>query len=178
MAYKLTTRKSWSETQRELMATLQKWGVKEYRLTNGSNGENAPKTSWSETPEQATVSLLLRWKDGRELILDYNRQSHAVDNLRVIYLAAEAMRMNEARGIADLLREAYLQLPAPAGERPKRPPHDVLNIALTAPIEVAEASYRAMAKMLHSDLGGSDAAMAELNEAIETLRADAKAAAR
>lgn len=49
---------------------------------------------------------------------------------------------------------------------------DVLYLAYTAPIVVAEASYRALAKIFHSDRPdfGDAEKMASLNEAIATIR--------
>ena len=77
--------------------------------------------------------------------------------------------MNEARGIGDVVREMYLQLPAPVKERD---PYEVLGVRSDAPLEVVEACWRALARRAHPDVGGSDVAMKEINAAWEKIRAE------
>lgn len=50
------------------------------------------------------------------------------------------------------------------------PWRDVLGVMPTAPLAVAEAAYRALAKSTHADIGGSDARMRRLNLAIAAAR--------
>lgn len=85
----------------------------------------------------------------------------------MLWLVLEAMRLNETRGIEDIVRQAYLALPAPSRERD---PYEVLGVRPGAPAEVIEASYRALAKRLHPDVGGSAEAMTALNAAWEAVR--------
>jgi hypothetical protein len=47
----------------------------------------------------------------------------------------------------------------------------LLHLAEGAPLHVAEAAFRAMAKAAHPDAGGSNEAMAGVNGAIELIRA-------
>jgi curved DNA-binding protein CbpA len=75
--------------------------------------------------------------------------------------------MNEKRGIGKVVESAYLQLAAPKQEKS---PWEVLEIYPGSPLIVAEAAYKAMAKKLHPDNGGSDEQMRELNSAIEKIR--------
>jgi len=56
-----------------------------------------------------------------------------------------------------------------AGSEPD--PYEVLGIRPDAPLDVAEAAYRARAKKAHPDAGGRDDEMRELNAAIESIRA-------
>ncbi len=70
--------------------------------------------------------------------------------------------MNEKRGIADTLAKAYLQLAAPAQ---KRDPYEVLGVRPDTPLDDIKAMYLVKAKRLHSDVGGEDDAMKEVNEA-------------
>jgi DnaJ domain len=163
MTYRLTTTKSWSETKNELVDCLRKWGVNGYELECDAK----ITTSWTQTTEQRRVKLRLQWKDGREIYWSYDLQERAVDNLRVLYLAADAMRMNEARGIDKLLQEAYMALPAPKTERD---PWEVLGLRPGVGLAQIDAAYRTLAKELHPDKGGNEAAMAELNSAYERAK--------
>src|SRR5262245_40962199 len=46
-----------------------------------------------------------------------------------------------------------------------------LCIVPEAPVEVAEAAYKALARLHHPDVGGSTEMMQELNDAIQTFKA-------
>jgi curved DNA-binding protein CbpA len=52
-------------------------------------------------------------------------------------------------------------------------PWDILGIRHGASAEEVDAAFRAKAKQVHSDLGGCDAAMAELNAARAKLKEQA-----
>lgn len=160
MAYNLWTKLSWNETKNDLADCLRKWGNPAWEL------ECAVRMYTSASKEP--VKLRIIWKDGREIFWSYNQQQRPVDNLRVIYLAAEAMRMNEVRGIDKLLQEAYMALPAP---KTQRDPWEVLGLRPDAGDDAIEAMYRLKAKSAHPDAGGSDEAMAELNDARDRAKA-------
>lgn len=169
MAYKLTTDKSWAANEAAIREQLHRWGAATYSLDR-PNSTKKTALSWTETPEEALVVLKAAWKSGRELNLSYNKQARAVDNARVLFLVVESMRLNEVRGIDDVMREAYLQLPAPKQAVRERDPYEVLGIRPDAPKEVAEAAYRELAKSAHPDGGGRNETMVELNKAIEAVR--------
>jgi DnaJ domain len=163
MSYTLWTDKSWAETQTDLADTFAKWGVTEWE-TNHPRGAN--KLGYVQSPTERAVRLTY-YKNGHQINLVMDKQRRAVDNLRVLYLAVEAMRLNEKRGIAEVLQSAYLQLEAPT---PKRSPYEILGIMPDAPLAVAEAAYRARARTMHPDQGGSVDQFKELNEAIGAIR--------
>lgn len=142
MAYTLTTDKTWAQTEAELKTCLKRWGAKEYSVARGSPKPNqqppgmksvgdTPAPRGTETPEEATVTLVIRWAEPTrpDLTLCYNQQRRAVDNIRVLYLACEALRLNELRGIDDLLREAYLQLPPASGAEVILDPYAFFGVA-------------------------------------------------
>jgi hypothetical protein len=166
VSYTLRTEKSWAETERELRTMFRKWNVEHYEILSSLRGVQAAR--WNQRPEEAEVAInFIHPVTGAQIPVTSRNQDRAVDNFRVCYLALEAIRMNEVRGIADVVREVYLSLPAPARERD---PYEVLGIRSGEPIEIAEAAYRAKAKLLHPDTGGTADAMAELNKAIEKVR--------
>jgi DnaJ-domain-containing protein 1 len=106
-------------------------------------------------------------KDGREVVLTSESQPSPRENLKLIQLCVDDMRMIERRGMDSLMRSAYLQLEAPEVERD---PYEVLSVRPGSPREVVEASYRALAKMAHPDAGGSAEEMAALNAALEQIK--------
>lgn len=164
MSYSLTTKMSWAATQQALGVTFDKWGITEWD-TNYPKGSRL--SGFYQSDEDRTV--ILRWKseEGRQVSLEMGTQSRAVDNLRVLYLAVEAMRMNEKRGISEILESAYKQL---SGAVASQTPYEVLGIMPDTPIDVAEAVYRAKAKIAHPDQGGSEEQMKILSKAIEDIR--------
>src|SRR5437763_9540092 len=105
-AYSLSTKKTWRETYIELSDTMDKWGVVSWKVTEP---KGARKEAPYQSDEERTVTLTYVLR-GRTIHLTMGKQNRAVDNLRVLYLAVEAMRLNERRGISDVIESAYLQL--------------------------------------------------------------------
>lgn len=166
MAYHLQTNKTWQETADDIADTMRKWRVTSWELVKMPR---MVTTSYSLPPGQRRV--ILRYvKDGVPVELAMDRQERIVDNARVLYLAVEALRMNDERGIADIVREAYAQLPAPTQETPARDPYVVLGVHPNAALETIETFYRALAKRAHPDAGGSPEQFRELTSAMEQIR--------
>ena len=136
--YKITTQKSWSATTRELDEQFRLWGVTNWD-TNYPRG--ARLEGFNQTEQDRTVTLKFT-KNEKQVSLSMAKQNRAVDNLRVLYLAVEAMRLNEKRGVGELLESAYLQIAGPEAEKL---PHEILGISEDSAIEVAEAAFRTMA---------------------------------
>jgi len=162
MSYSLTTKITWAQTTQSLDEEFRLWGVKVWN-TNYPRG--ARLSGFSQTLEDRQV-VLTYTKDGRNCRLEMSKQSRAVDNLRVLFLAIQSIRLNEKRGIGEVLQSAYKQL---AGETVFNP-YEILGVMPSSPIEVSEASYKALSRKYHPDAGGSGEKMKELNRAIEEIR--------
>jgi DnaJ-domain-containing protein 1 len=172
--YNLRTNKSWNDTLSELSDTMDKWGIEQWNVIKprGARLTGFVAASSYQSLEDRTVTLRYT-KNGREVALAMGKQNRAVDNLRVLYLAAEAMRLNEKRGIAEVVQQAYAQLQAP--EHPViRDPYELLGVRPDAPLDVIEAAFRARMKAVHPDTGGSDQQAKQLTAAIEQLRRERK----
>jgi len=166
VSYTVATPKTWAQTVDQLAETFRKWGIREWMVTPPRPLSRAPYQS----QEDRRVTVRYTPRGNSEIVLTMDRQDRAEDNVRVLYLAIEALRKNELRGIADLVREAYLQLPAPTRQRD---PFEVLGVRSDAPLEDIKAMYLIKTKRLHPDIGGSEEAMKELNEAWERIQAGA-----
>jgi len=162
-SYSLTTKKSWHQTMQELEEQMRLWGITQWE-TNYPKGARSEALSQKE--EDRIVKLTYN-KNGKPVTLVMGKQNRAVDNLRVLYLAVEAMRLNERRGISDVIESAYLQLAAPTQDID---PYELLEIRPGASIEVAEAAYKAKVRNIHPDRGGSTEQMKAVNRAIEEIR--------
>lgn len=183
MPYSHTTRKTWAQIKSEIVAELKLWGASTYSIQAGTASANGvesvtPSARINQTPEEATVTLVVNWPERTKrapLTIRYNKQARAVDNAAVILLALHDLRLNEVRGLDEIMREAYLQLPAGPTAKIKRDPYVVLGVTKDTPELVVKAAYQALAKAAHPDAGGSDEAMAELNEAYDVVMKAARA---
>lgn len=93
------------------------------------------------------------------------------DNIHALAKTVEAMRGIERWGSSGLLDRAFTGFAALPAPKPKRSWHEVLGVSPNSPDEVVSAAYRALAKVRHPDIqGGSDEAMAELNQAREEAK--------
>jgi hypothetical protein len=108
----------------------------------------------------------LWWQQGGLRVLACDCYTRLADNLHAIYLTLDAMRALERWGAytAEQAAEgARLALPPPEIERPW---FEVLGVADTTLLPVAEAVYRALAKLE----GEGGKRLTELNLAIEQAR--------
>lgn len=162
-SYTVRTDKSWQETMQELDETMSKWGIEEWDI-NYPRG--ARLAGMRQTEADRTV-ILTYTKDSRPITLTMGTQARAVDNLRVLYLAIEAMRLNEKRGLGEVIQEAYLQLAEPDAAID---PYQVIGVRPDVSLKVAEAAYKVKVRTAHPDVGGSAEQMKKLNDAIEVIR--------
>lgn len=177
MSYRITTDKTWARILDDLEETFRKWPVRDWKVDCALPANRVARKL--QTLEERLVTVIW-WRKDRRFELRMARQDRAVDNLLVLQLVIEALRLNDKRGIAETLAEAYRQeypaLPAPGGvhvtqaEATAATPYQRLSVLRSAPIEVCEAAYRALAKKAHPDAGGSVSEMAQLTAAIEAIR--------
>lgn len=189
----MPTEKTWTQVVAQLDDTYRKWPACTYTLESVFVGARAPVRRRAGRPgqtlEERTVSLSMVWRDSstfpavaRQMRLSVTREETALANLEVLAKAVEWIRMAHVRGvhspIVKMLRQLYPE-PRPAPPPPPPPrervrpagPYDVLHVAGDAPLEVAEAAYRALVKAAHPDAGGHHTTMVALNAAIERIRA-------
>ncbi|MEY4761800.1 MAG: hypothetical protein RLZZ200_1656 [Pseudomonadota bacterium] len=175
MSYDLSTDKGWGETKAALADTFRKWAKEVF------GSWSTKKIEWDIEANTTRYVAANLSKDEKRVTLRYvhpetnerkelwtDKFGRVVDNARALYLAIEAIRLNEARGLGEVLRQNYAALPAPVRERD---PFEVLGIRPDAPMEIAEAAYKALTRSAHPDAGGSTERMQELNAAIEKVRA-------
>ena len=168
MAKQITYYTTWSATMSGIKDTFHRWGVSEWNIESPAQRQRDYERR-RLAPEQRLVRISFRHPKGHLVNLESSAQYSPAANLRVLYLAVEGLRKNEVRGLADMMRAAYLQLAPPEGSI-QRDPYEVLGVRHDSPPEVVEAAYRALAKVRHPDAGGSDEQMAELNRAIAAVK--------
>lgn len=178
MSYIVHNKKTWAQTRDRLEDTFAKWGVSDWSVILADPSLKSGQLNGAGyylMSHQRGVSV--RWVDAhsrREIRLYMGDQDRPLDNLLVLALAVEALRLNEVRGIGGAVQDAYLQL---AGPQAARDPYEVLGLRSDCALEVAEGAWKAMAKMLHPDTETGDVErMKELNAAIERIRSERKEA--
>ena len=120
-------------------------------------------------PDDAGVAVYFAYK-GRQMCFACDKWRDVYDNIYAIGKTLEALRGIERWGTGDMVEQAFtgfVALPSPES------PWEILGVRPDATAEEIDAAFRAKAKQVHSDLGGSDAAMAELNAARAELKEQA-----
>lgn len=110
--------------------------------------------------------------DGQMVAFAVDRFADPAANAQAIHHIVEARRVELRYGGLNIVRQTFRSfhalLPAPGAKRPWR---EVLGLVVgDVNLALAETVYRERSKRAHPDLGGSDAAMAALNVAIDDAR--------
>lgn len=113
-------------------------------------------------PSDPGVAVYFQKKSGPMRVIAIDAYYRVRDNLAAIAATLEAMRAIERHGGAQILERAFTGFAALA---PPKKWWDVLECRQDASREVVEANFRRLARDRHPDTGGSNGAMAELNEA-------------
>lgn len=157
-AYRPPRTFGWHATYEELADEFTAWGVVDWEAQPNVMLSRANSTNLSRTERAVTVTFI---KDGKRVTLPMDQYESPTQNLKVLALCINDMRMIERRGLHETMQSAYLQLGAPDQAGPWR----VLGLNPGASRQDIEQAYRQQAQNAHPDHGGSDAAMAELNRA-------------
>lgn len=112
----------------------------------------------------AEVRFMLR---GSVVTMRIDAWDDFATNLKAAQLNIRDMRLTEARGGATGMREAYLQIAAPARSRD---PYEVLGVRPDTPVEIIEDYYRARVKRVHPDAGGDAEEFKAVQQAWEAIR--------
>lgn len=157
----------WVTVRDRLTNTIGKW-QKTSRPDMAIDCPAAPRytSSFAEKADRA-VSVTFRHPGDGEKTVTVDRFPRPVDNLWALALGLDAIRLNEQRGLDDVARQMYQMIAAPR----TRDPYEILGVRPDADEDVIDAAYRAKAKRMHPDAGGSVERMAELNAAWEAVKA-------
>jgi hypothetical protein len=121
-----------------------------------------------DEPAPADPGVATYWETRKHerMVMAIDRYNEVAGNLGAIAATLEAMRAIERHGGARILERAFTgftALPSQVGARPWR---EVLKTNSTS-FEEVKRSYRTLASKAHPDKGGTVAAMAALNAALE-----------
>lgn len=126
--------------------------------------DGLPRSDQKEPDDPGVAVYWQRASDHQHKVMAIDQYKRIADNLAAIAATLEAMRAIERHGGAVILERAFTgfdALPSPNDWR------HVLGFEQTPTFADAKAKFLELSKSRHPDKGGSDAAMSELNWAIE-----------
>lgn len=167
--YKISNPPSVAFTERELGWEFERWGVRAGEYFIDYNVQRARMNNRTLSREERAVTV--RWiphGETREIVIASDDQPSIAANLRKLFLGVQAMRLNERRGLGEVMRNAYLQLPGPSGETLTA--YGILDVPAGASADAVREAYRVAARKAHPDHGGSDEAMSAVNQAYEQIK--------
>lgn len=154
-----------SESVMRILDSLKLLGVGDWNTIISTNVQvrldGLPRSGQAE-PNDAGAAVYWKTKTGQQKVMAIDRYDRVADNLAAIAATLEAMRAIDRHGGAEILDRAFtgfVALPAPRDWR------EVLEIKDPVFLEGVKIQYRNLAQKRHPDLGGTAAAMAELNAA-------------
>lgn len=159
---------AWAQTEDELGETFRKWGVDTWNIERGYRGQKV----YGLTPEQRRVTVKWQSPDGRPAALSCDEHDTPKENLRALYLGIESYRLNEYRGVGNIVAAAYAQLAAPASADP----FSVLGVGRDASNDDVRAKWRELAQEHHPDHGGDPARFREITAARDDILSEREAA--
>lgn len=153
------------KAQREIVNEVQRLGGRNLVISTNiqirRDGLPYTRQTMLEDPGVAVYFTL----KGEQKCFACDRWDLVKDNMQAIAKTIEALRGIDRWGSSKMVEQAFrgfVSLPAP--EKPKNW-WDVLEVLPNASTEVINANYRRLARDHHPDNGGSQAKMAELNNA-------------
>lgn len=122
-------------------------------VTLGANG-----------PADPGVVAYFSWEQ-MQVCIPVDRYDTVASNLQAIHHIIEARRVELRHGTLALVRATFAGFKALPTPRDWRNVLELVRFGASVTREQVEANYRDLARERHPDKGGSNAAMAELNEA-------------
>jgi hypothetical protein len=165
-----------AQSVHRLLGELERMAVPEHDVVISTNIvlrlDGLPRSGQGEPADPGAA---IYWRDQiavggpQDRCMAIDRYSKVAQNIAALAATIEAMRAIERHGGAAILNRAFTgftALPAPIVAGMKRPWRAVLG-AMEAAVNVTwiQARYRILASEHHPDKGGTDAGMAELNQA-------------
>lgn len=163
-----------TDVRNALDETFRKWEILQYTLSFRVTNRVLNKYQFGEDKK---ATLTFRWRT-TPITISMKKHDTPIENAIALAKAVEMIRLAEYRGI-DMLLYGILQFrhkppesppPRPEPRINHNPHYAALHIANDAPLAVAEAAYKTLAKLYHPDVGGNAETMKALNAAIAYIR--------
>lgn len=157
----------WVMCRDRLLDTIAKW-QKRYKAADVTIDCPAAPRYASAFGNKADRAVSVTFTAGAHIkrTVTVDRFERPVDNLWALAIGLDAVRLNELRGLDDVARQVYQALPAAR----QRDPWEILGLRPDADEDAIDAVYKAKAKRLHPDVGGTAEAFKELQQAYESVK--------
>lgn len=162
----------------DLAAEMDRLDADEWRLSTALDHQSRdPNFPYANQPEPDDPGVALRWTmDGGQYAVACDAHSRVRDNLRTIGLYVREKRKMDTRPV-ETGESEFANARLPPGDQEDavvagaggEPAHEVLEVGADAADDVVEAAFRAKAKEVHPDHGGSRAEWKRLQEAREVM---------
>lgn len=155
-----------STSVERILDSLRRFGISEgggIISTNVQVRLDGLPRSGQPAPQDPGVAVYWKTRAGKQQVMAIDRYDRVADNLAAIAATLEAMRAIERHGGATILERAFtgfIALPAPTTDW-----RAIFGVGQNATLDEVHTAYRRLAKERHPDAGGSELAMAELNQA-------------
>lgn len=146
-----------SSALKNLQAEVARLGGKNLQLSSNY-------TLGNERPQDPGVVAYFT-RDGDAVAIPCDRWKTLAENVQAIAKTIEALRGIERWGAKHMVKAAFRGFAALPESSSARSCWQILGLTPNSSVDAINQAFRQLAQVCHHDLGGSDAAMAELNEA-------------
>ncbi len=157
-----------SSEARDCVAELHRLGARNAVIsTNVELRQDGLPYSNRRKPDDPGVAVYFTYEK-RQQCIPCDRWATVEENLRAVWKSIEALRSLErwgAKSFVDAAFTGFAALPAPGAAKAW---WEVLGVSQHATADQINAAWRELAKKAHSDAGGSDRLMSEINVARDT----------
>lgn len=155
---------SFAKIRDELFAEIERLGGRYIVLSTNValRRDGLPYANQAE-PTDTGVSVYFE-RRGKQMTFACDKWDRVKDNMRSIQRTIEAIRGIERWGASEMMERAFQAFEALP---PPKSCWDILGVSPGASREDIRAAYKAKARDAHPDIGGTTAAMAELNRAYD-----------
>jgi len=158
---------TFGETRDALMKSLRLLGARYPVISCNipTRRDGLPYSAYNE-PNDPGIAVYFIMGD-QQRVIACDRWVRVKDNLRAVFLACEALRQLERTGASEILERAFLGFVELSSGEQTKTCWEVLGILTTNDQAAISTAYRALAKLAHPDVGGSEERMKILNRAYE-----------
>lgn len=175
MAYNVNpSNKSWAATMADLRAMFTRWGVAEHWDWTCAAAETPAArkgNDWARrrsTPEMDAVTVTFTHPKMGARSVRVSKFATPADNLRAIWLGLDAIRLNENRGLSEIMAAVYTQIPERAGggfTLGEPSPYAIIGVSPGATPAEINAAYRRRA----AEAAGDEEALRRVNVARDAI---------
>jgi hypothetical protein len=165
-------RLSVADAVKRVLGELSRMGVSDWNIIISTNVPLRLDGMPRSDQEPGDPGAAVYWKKNNKATMRcmaIDQYTRVADNLAAIAATLDAMRAIERHGGAQIIERAFLGFAA-LPQNASQPWREVLGIEGAATLDLVESRFRALVKVRHPDVGGSDEDFQKLQQAREAAR--------